>query len=305
MKPVRWLLTTLGAFLLLAGVVILLNVWLDIYGIFRDTRNRHLVDYGDDRIAKYLLSEHYVPQNFEAILVGPSISSNWDTHGIHAIRTYNESLNGSNFFEQECLVNHALSEPGIRVVMIVIHPSLTAAHDFDTVALTDRENWGALGSVSLFEAYKALFARVIRHSEPPTDDYGTDHFEDPVQLNAVAAKMMTPGTNFTIDALAFSAFRKILDEARSHHAKVVYIIPPMLPAMYEPKREAFAKYFALLRTEMGPEEQVIDFSAPRLRDFQSNRSNFSDGVHISRKGTPRLVALLNQELTELREKGLL
>src|ERR1700759_2893468 len=109
MQPSRWLLTTFGCFLFLAGGAIALNISIDVYGLYRNTKGRHLVDYGDNRISKYLLSEHYVPENFDAILIGPSISANWDTHGIHTLRTYNESLNGSNFYEQERLVRHAVA----------------------------------------------------------------------------------------------------------------------------------------------------------------------------------------------------
>ncbi len=147
MKPTRWLLTTLVAFLLISAALIGVNMAVDIYGLYRDTKGRHLVDYGDNRIAKYLLSDHYVPQNFDAILIGPSISANWDTHGIHTLRTYNESLNGSNFVEQEALVHKAIASPGLRAALIIVHPSMTADHDFSTVQLSERERWGALGSL--------------------------------------------------------------------------------------------------------------------------------------------------------------
>src|SRR3954471_4577508 len=149
MKPNRWLVTTIVAFLLVAAATVGVNMSIDIYGLYRETKGRHLVDYGDNRIAKYLLSVHYVPQNFDAILIGPSISSNWDTHGIHTLRTYNESLNGSNFYEQESLVQHAVASRGLKAALIVVHPSMTAGHDFDTVRLTDDLRWSALGSWSL------------------------------------------------------------------------------------------------------------------------------------------------------------
>ncbi len=83
-------------------------------------------------------------ENFDAILIGPSVSANWDTHGIHTLRTYNESLNGSNFVEQECLVQHAVASPGLKAALILVHPSMTASHDFNTVRLTEDERIGAL-----------------------------------------------------------------------------------------------------------------------------------------------------------------
>jgi hypothetical protein len=307
MKPSRWLVTTLSIFVLLAVTGVVVNIYVDIYGLYRSTKCRHLVDYGDNRIAKYLLSEHYVPDNFEAILIGPSVSSNWNTHGIHTFRTYNESLNGSNFVEQECLVQQAVASPGrLRLAMIVVHPSMTADHDFSTVRLTERERWSALGSLSLFDAYKDWFGR-YRHpgGAPISDDYGTDFFEDPRHLNATAARLMRPGAEFPMDQEAVAAFRRILAACRQHHVAVLYVVPPTAPSIFEPKRAAFGKYLAFIQGEQRPGEQIIDLESQKFNRFICNPSNFSDGVHISRAGTPRIVGLLDRELGRLKENGLL
>jgi hypothetical protein len=306
MKPSYWLVTTIAIFLLLAGAGIAANVYVDIYGLYRDTRGRHLVDYGDNRIAKYLLSERYVPENFDAVLIGPSVSSNWDTHGIHTLRTYNESLNGSNFVEQECLVQQAIASPGrLKVVMIVVHPSMTADHEFDTVRLTEELNRTALGSLSLFEAYKDWFGRYRNRRLTISDDYGTDFFEDPVHLNATAARLMQPGSDFPMDPEAVAAFRRMLAACRRRHVRLVYVGPPMSPSIFAPKREAFRNYSTFIDRERWPGEQVIDLNSERYASFICNPRNFSDGVHISKAGTPRIVALLDAELRRLRESRLL
>lgn len=305
MKPARWLLTTFAAFLLLAFAAIAINVSVDIYGIFRDTKNRHLIDYGDDRIAKYLLSEHYVPQNFDAILVGPSVSANWDLHAIRTMRVYNESMNGSNFVEEECLVRNAVANPGLKVALLLMHPSMTAAHAFNTVQLTEHENLGALGSISLFQAYKDWFARRRHPENVVTDDYGTDFFADPVHLNAIAARMLRPGADFDIDGLALDAYKEVLGELQSHHVKVVLIFPPTYVALFGPKRDAFCRYKLLVINQLRERPLVIDFSETRFESFWCDRLNFSDGVHISRSGTRKIVALLDNELAALRSRGLL
>lgn len=291
--------------MLFAAATVGINMSIDIYGLYRDTKGRQLVDYGDNRIAKYLLSVRYVPKNFDAILIGPSISSNWDTHGIRTLRTYNESLNGSNFVEQEPLIYNALASPGLKAAFIIVHPSMTAAHDFSTVELTERERWAALGSLSLLDAYKDWFTRRRHLGRPISDDYGTDFFDDPAHLNAIAANLMRPGSDFYMDPAAVRSFRRILSECRRHHITVVYVIPPTSPPIFEPKRDAFRKYFAFVNSEKRPEEPVIDLDAPRYGGFKCNAGNFSDGVHISNAATPRLVAILDDELRHLRQGGLL
>lgn len=305
MRPSRWLLLTSGCFLLLVAGTIAVNMSVDVYGLYRNTRGRHLVDYGDNRISKYLLSEHYVPENFDAILVGPSVSANWDTHGIHTFRTYNESLNGSNFYEQECLVRHAVASPGLKAAFIIVHPSMTASHEFDTVDLTDKLDWGALGSLSLLDAYRDWFGRYRHPENLISDDYGTDFFVDPTHLNAIAARLVRPGSDFPIDPLAMDAFHRILAECRQNQVRIVFIVPPTSPPIFEPKRRAFEDYFRLIEHEKRPKEEVIDLQADRYCDFFCKAANFSDGVHISRAGVPRIVQLLDHELAALKEKGLL
>jgi hypothetical protein len=305
MRPDRWLYTFLGVFALFVGAGIAVNMLVDIYGIFRDTRNRHLVDYGDNRIAKYLLSEHYVPQNFDAILVGPSVSANWDLHGIHTLRVYNESMNGSNFVEQEALVRNAVSTPGLKAALLVLHPSMTAAHDFSTVILSPREDLGALGSVSLFEAYKDWLARERNPRRGITDDYGSELFADPAHLNAIAANLMRPGADFPVDNVSYIAFQHVLRDLRKHHIHVVFIYPPTLQTLFEPKRAAFSRYQQLVETQRKSSEPIVDFTQSRFEKFWCDRTNFSDGVHISRAGSVKMVEMLDAELAGLRARGLL
>src|SRR5262245_46919446 len=128
MEARRWFFTTLGSIVVITGVVVAGNVGLDVYGLFRDAHGRHLPAFGDDRVAKYLLSNNYVPANFDAILIGTSVSANWNTRKIHALRVYNESMSAANIVEEKALVDRALSQPGIQVAMLIVHPYLTNSH---------------------------------------------------------------------------------------------------------------------------------------------------------------------------------
>ena len=113
----RWTALTLLLTLVTGGAFVLLNVRLDIYGLFRDVRGRRLPIYDSERRAKYLLNLHYVPERFNAVLIGSSVSGDWDTSGIEAWRTYNESTDGGNITEEKVLVERALLEPGIEAAL--------------------------------------------------------------------------------------------------------------------------------------------------------------------------------------------
>ncbi len=187
MSARAWLTETIGTIVALLIVVTLVNISVDIYGILRNAKGRHLRVYGDERVARYLLSEKYVPENFNALLIGSSVSANWNTSGINGLRVYNESLNGGNIVEEKTIADQALATSQIKVVILIVHPFLTYSHDFETVRLTPRENLEALGSLNLLDAYKSA-VRVKLHREERT----YDQFE-PVILRRRRSAESNPG----------------------------------------------------------------------------------------------------------------
>src|SRR4051812_32482242 len=115
MRPRNWLLLVIGLIAAIGGAATGLVVRLDPWGLYRDPRGRELRTYGDARVAKYLLSARYVPANFNAVLIGSSMTANWDVSRLKRVRTYNESLNGANVVEEKAVVEQALARPGIEV----------------------------------------------------------------------------------------------------------------------------------------------------------------------------------------------
>ncbi len=173
MTPRAWFAQTVGLTILLVFVVAATNAAIDIYGIFRNPKGRHLPGYGDDRVAKYLLSERYVPANFNGLVVGSSVSANWDMRHIDGFNLYNESLDGNNIVEEKTICDRALASSRMKLVIVVVQPFLTASHEFVTVHVTPRENFGALGSQNLLDAYKDKLRTHFHKNEPTLDDTGT------------------------------------------------------------------------------------------------------------------------------------
>src|SRR5207253_11267474 len=169
MTPRLWFFTTLALIIVVAAATVAGNVTVDIYGLFRDVHGRRLPALDDDRVAKYMLSKRYVPSNFEAILIGSSVSANWNTARIKALRVYNESMTAANIVEEKSLVDQALLQSGIKLALLTVHPYLTNSHRFATVQLSEREAIGALGSLTLWEAYKVRFGLPGVHE--PYDEF--------------------------------------------------------------------------------------------------------------------------------------
>lgn len=294
-----WLVETvcLTASLLIA--VVLVNMSIDMYGIFRNARGRHLVVYGDERVAKYLLSERYVPDNFDALLIGSSVSANWNMGQIDGLRVYNESLDGGNIVEEKALVDQALPGSRIQVVFFIIHPYLTATHEFQTVGLTPRENLAALGSQSLLDAYKNEARITLHREEQHFDEFGTHDLGDaPKKLNATLQKLMSPGTEFDSDEVAMKTYKSLIDELHSAKVQIIYIVPPPSQSILASKGKAFANYSSIILASKWEQDRVIDFTSDEFVDFRSNPENFTDGIHLKNLAARQVVAVVNHRFHE-------
>ena len=292
-----WIIKTIALTVFMLIAVVLLNMSIDIYGIFRNVRGRHLVVYGDERVAKYLLSEKYVPDNFDALLIGSSVSANWNMGNVDGLRIYNESLNGGNIVEEKTLVDQALAKSGIKVAIVIIHPFLTNSHEFETVRLTQRENFAALGSQSLLDAYKDKVRSKLHPAEQAFDEFGTDDFGDaPQKLNPTLLKMMAPGSEFNIDEIAMSTYKSLIEELHSAKVQIIYVIPPVSQPLLMSKAKAFANYSNAILASRFAQDKVIDFTSDEFEGFRKDTANFTDGIHLNNQAARQVVAVISNRL---------
>lgn len=299
MSARAWLIETICLTASLLIAVVLGNMSIDIYGIFRNAQGRYLLVYGDERVAKYLLSEKYVPDNFDALLIGSSVSANWNMGQIDGLRVYNESLNGGNIVEEKTLVDQALPGSRIHVVFLIIHPYLTSSHEFETVGLTPRENLAALGSQSLLDAYTNEVRIKLHREEQHFDEFGTDDVGDaPKKLNATLQKLMSPGTEFDADEVAMKTYKSLIDELHSAKVQIIYIVPPPSQSILASKGKAFANYSNIILASKLEQDRVIDFTTDEFVDFRSNPENFTDGIHLKNSAARQVIAVVNHRFHE-------
>ena len=290
MTDQRWFKISLLSILCTALVIASLHYETDIFGVFRDARGRHLNGYVNQRSSKYLLNQRYVPENFDALLVGSSASANLNVDLISAARVYNESMQGSNAVEQKLLVDEALETGHYKYALCVITPPLT-----ETAALKEGEmghprRREALGSVTILrEEWMALLVKL--HREPR------------IYYPNGSLELLTPSTPYmpyplhflNVNPVALNAYRSMLESFRQRQIRPIFIILPTGELQLKTVRERLLKYRAdtgLIR----PDDTVIDFDGPAYEDFRKNISNFDDGIHLSRAGSRELSIYLAREI---------
>lgn len=300
----QWLTETIGATVSLLIVIVLVNMSIDIYGLFRDTKGRRLPVYGDERVAKYLLSEKYVPNSFNAILIGSSVSANWNTHGIDGFRVYNESLDGGNAVEVKPIADRALASSQIHAAILIVHPYLTASHDFNTVQLTPRLNLEALGSLNLLDAYKSEAEAKLHLGRQEFDEFGTDDFGDiPNKMNPHLQNLMAPGSDFYVDEIAMSNYKALIDELHAAKVPIIFVVPPLWQPIFAAKAGAFASYSRGILANKLDRDLVIDFTSDEFAGFRNDRNNFKDGVHLTNQAAQEVTVEINAKIDQWIRNG--
>ena len=293
----RWLILTSFTALALAGLGVAANARVDIYGLFRAAEGRSLPGYGDDRVAKYLLSTRYVPANFDSVLIGSSVSADWDVGHMSSLRLYNESLNGGNIVEEKAILDQLLAHMRPRAVLLVVHPYVTDSHDFNTVNIGPREVYGALGSQNLLDAYKNMLKVKLGKEDLAFDGTGTlDYGESTKKLNPTLQRIMRPGAAFAIDPIALEAHRAMVADLHARGIPIAYLIPPTSEPLFLPKRDAFSGYAATILADRRPQDRLLDFSTAEFAAFSKNVALYADGVHLKQSAAVKLTAIIDERV---------
>jgi hypothetical protein len=278
----------------IAAVVIMINLYIDIYGLFRDVKGRSISIYGDERTSKHLLAHRYVPANFDAYILGPSLSANLNSKKFPGLKIYNLSMMGANITEQKIVALKALERSSPSFIIVCLHPYLTMDHGMKSGMINDKEYIGALGSISLFKAY---FLKIVRDRDLLPKKYPKDQFNDYGwnDYSTILAKMPAAerirqevanpnAVSGAIDSVAFKEFNEMIDAFRARNTRVIAYFHPLPYAVYDRFRDRLDPYQQTMTEDLKDKAFLIDFNDPSYRFFTEDVTNYIDHGHLSDKG---------------------
>jgi hypothetical protein len=277
----KWCLCFVAVVLTSMSVVAAINYSVDFYGLFRDSHNRGLKIYTNERTSKYLFSYRYIPDNFDGVLFGSSISDNWDVSRAVGFRVYNASLSGGNVSEEKLIAENIFKRKKMKLAIFCIHPYLTMNHGRKSGYMNTSEYWGALGSIQLFREYS-------NRSKPMVDENGVEKLED---LTGVILKKpeVNPAalehTNsvIVIDEIAVAEYKELVASARLNGAKIVAFVPPFSVDVYESNKIEYDQYIVRMSTLFDRDVKIINFNTPAYENLRKEKTTFFDGAHLSDK----------------------
>ncbi len=294
------LLTTLAITALWVGVV----VHFDEFGLFRDVKNRELRIYGSERLSKYLFSYHYIPEKFNAVLIGPSLSDIIDTREFKSCRMYNLSITGGNSQELRALFeNVAAKDENLKVLVICIDPYITRKTGMEEVEMTSKVFWNTLDP-AFFISYNKEKNRALRGEMIPdlslNTEWGRYHLllfrpKTPQQMiEEFSATTEKRTEEFAIDNTAFAELEKIASIAREHKVRILAYYHPYPLKAFQPQEEAYRAYQRRINSIFQKSDVIHDFNDDKYRAFRTDYSNYLDTVHVSDKGAAYITSELDK-----------
>ena len=285
-----WVVAFFAVCMVVVGLNLLLAWKVDLFGLLRDARGRAIHTSRHERKAKYLLNFKYVPENFDALVVGTSQSLNWDLDELTGYRFYNESLLGADGVEEKLYVEKALETGHFKVALVAISHGLTDRSDLQDGLdqVTPRE---ALGS---FYSYVMMLDRVTH----PHSTYGINGcwqiaVKAPDPLNYSLDIPFKP-----IDPKSMNDYRTLTEDLIAHGTKIVYFISPHYGLGVPHARERYAQYARVVLAQLPP-GPVINFNTDDYAWLHDDPIYFIDEDHLSPKGAAVVSKIVNEKMHAL------
>jgi hypothetical protein len=291
----------------LIGLSVLVNTQLDIYGLFTSTKGKSLKIHNNERVSKYLLSYHYVPENFNTIVIGTSLSDNLEVsvYKDGKYKIYNASIMGANISEILPIAQNAI-QGGIKNVVFCISPYLTKNSGSKEVEFGKKVYLGALGSVDLYQTYAIGLIRqtnLMPHKFPKGqfNESGVHFYADFFRLDDVQSKIndeirLHANEEIPVDSIARQQFIDLVTLLKQNNVNCVGYFHPVPYEIYESNKANYKKFEQMISEISGDAIRLIDFNSIDNRAFTSDYTNYIDHGHLSEKGQRTLVDSLYKSL---------
>ena len=296
-KPIYWCYGFIITTVLLLTSIVASNYYLDFFGIYRDSEERELRVYTNDRLSKYLLSLNYIPSNFDGLLIGSSATESYDLTKIDNVRVYNVSVSAGNATEEKIIADNVFSVAPMKIVIFSMNPYLTSRHGTLTNSMLPREKWRTLFSTQALITEAAALLYSLFGIGSSTDAWGRKRL--PMDSNP---ENQWPDLNHSVylrtNEDAFDEYENLIKTARLQGARVIGFNPPMYSKKYHLEKDLYDSYTRRVSSIFMPNEQIIDFMVSKYDTYNNNPLYFTDGYHLSADGleffSSELVKAINE-----------
>ncbi len=270
------------------------NRWQDDFGLFGPNVPKRIWDL--EKSSKYLLSFRYIPQNFEALLIGPSLSDRMDTRDLQGYRIYNLSMDGANATELRAASLHAIQRGNLRFIILCLDPYLTKNSGIKGAEISPKEYWGSLFSLLPLKIARAKLAVRLHPDRDMWADstWGREQrigtrftWDDFVRVE----NEQSSAKDMNIDPAAYGHLADIIRAAHEHGIQVfAYFFPQNIWILHTAVNSgAWDRYRSQTLALFDLQRDIVwDMTAPEYDSFRRDPACYTDG-HPSAAGAALII----------------
>ena len=306
-------------FLIISAMVIIstigVNIYLNEFGLIGNQKNKDIRIYADEKTSKYLLSFNYIPNNFNGILVGPSLSDQMmDTKKLSDnYEIYNLSMDGGNISELKYAIDNVLKYGNIKLFIISLDPYITKNSGTKSSQINPKEYYSTFGSIFTAKYYLKKYRDIKKGDKSIyydsywgyTDNEYQKKDENSTELinKALSSFESSDFNHLNIDKMAYTELSDILTNVRDKNIQIMAYYYPTAKRKFE--HPVYNQHYLKYRIEIDKlldydRDIVVDFSQNKYDYIRSNDDSYSDGAHLSRKGANKLLKVLNEKILKIK-----
>lgn len=287
----------------LCGLVAYTNFRLDPLGVFAigPSERRISIPITNERFVKYMLAQNYIPNNFDALLIGGSNSDNLPVDVTSEETIYNGSLNASNVQEMLPLVERATRDSEVKTIYYCLSPYQFKNAYYKTnvrMETVGREAWGSITLLRFYSARSGLLGPAKAHNNASGvmhDDFYlpfTNWWE-----KYETSQQRAPKT-FPFALGAAQQLSEIGRLCRERNIRLVPFLHPRPVLLYEKFEKVAMEDFASKAASLlgVPVLNPNVSGTASMREFLAEPRHFRDGQHFTKEGAATLWPELYQWL---------
>jgi hypothetical protein len=296
-------------------IFISINVCLDTYGVFGFKKNiQDLKTYNNEIVEKTYFSFHYVPKNYQALIVGSSLSANLDPSlGLEkfSLPLYNLSVRGMNLSLIKSMLYRVVEKGNIKLIVFSIDPYFT--REKSETLVVPEDIYGALGSVSLLKRYFFEIMDKAGHKIYQSNHFGHINYNSNftqdlanhnIKLGEIACAKGEYSPDFPLTQKMQKELTEVFNYLQARNIKVIAYYHPRMLYFRDYHKELITQYQSEMAQLFPKNVKVINFYDDKYKDFINNKSNYTDIGHFSQSGANSfflnyLVPAMNEELSNL------
>ncbi|RJP75604.1 MAG: hypothetical protein C4522_20560 [Desulfobacteraceae bacterium] len=284
----------------------ILNLYYDPFGLWHSHEEKKI--YQNERTTKYLMSLRYVPENFDGILTGPSVSANLDTRRLKTHKIYNLSINGGNVTEINHTSKNYIQKTRNKIIIICLYPYMTKDSGFKDNQFTYKN----LLDAAIFSPFAIAVTRKIYNHIPPRmgfeqSEWGWNNFD---------LKKMKRGIKFydyykiiiktkkiiiKINAEAYDELGNLITLCRQKNFTILAYFYPINHWEYQSfvRTGSWDTYKKKMFALFSPNDIVWDMNTEQYEYITKNFDAYTDG-HLSQLGANFVLEDIDRKLQSLQ-----